>query len=49
MRWSVMLYLLAMLLIIVSFKHALIESGLVGRIIIASLVVGLLVLMAVQR
>lgn len=44
-----MLYLIAMLLIVVSFKHALIESGVTGRILIALLVVGLIVLMAFQR
>jgi hypothetical protein len=44
-----MLYLLVMLLIVVSFKHALIESGVTGRIIIALLILGLIVLMAFQR
>lgn len=44
-----MIYLLLMLLIVVSFKHALIESGLGGRIFIALMIVGLLVLMAFQR
>ena len=43
-----MLYLLTMLLIVVSFKHALIESGVTGRIFIALMIVGLIGLMAVQ-
>lgn len=45
MKWHILLYVLFMLLIVVSFKRALIESGIIGRVIIMSMIIGLILLM----
>ncbi len=44
MKWSIALYVLFMLLIVVSFKHAILESGVYGRAFIVSMVIGLIAL-----
>lgn len=44
MKWSIALYVLFMLLIVVSFKHAILESGVYGRAFIMSMILGLIAL-----